>query len=234
MIVQADWLDFARAQPGESVDLVYVDPPFNTGKARRGQVADYADAWPDMRSYLAWIEPRLRECRRILLPRGSLYLHCDWRASHHLRLLLDEIFGEDCFINHLIWSYGLGGSSHRRFARKHDDILFYSKSDKYYFHPPRVPATSRRLTGQMKKATDVLDIPSLNNMSRERVGYPTQKPLVLLEMLVNAACPPGGIVADFCCGSGTTLVAAKQTGRKYLGCDISEEAVQMTRARLAD
>ncbi|MCK4871830.1 MAG: site-specific DNA-methyltransferase [Phycisphaerales bacterium] len=218
--------------PNESVDLVYVDPPFNTGKSQQGAAAKYEDAWPTMEAYIRWIRPRVEQVHRVLKPTGSLLLHCDWRGSHHLRLLLDDVFGPDRFVNELIWSYGLGGSSPRRFARKHDTILFYSRTDVYFFQPPMVPATSARMRGQLKKAGDILDIPSLNNMAAERTGYPTQKPLALLEMLISACCPEGGRVADFCCGSGTTLIAAKRLGRPFVGCDVSDDAVRMTEERL--
>ena len=143
-----------------------------------------------------------------------------------------HLLGEDHFVNHLIWQYGLGGSSPRRFARKHDDILFYGKTEDYHFEAPRVPATSQRMRGMTKKATDVLDIPSLNNLAHERVGYPTQKPLALLSMLVQACSPEGGTVLDPFCGSGTTLVAAVESGRGAIGFDVSERAVAVTRRRL--
>lgn len=252
----ADWLTAAAGQDAQSIDLLYVDPPFNTGetqstppgaaKAGRGAVAAYADAWPDMTSYVAWLRERLKATKPALKPSANVLIHCDFRASHHIRLLLDELFGADRFVNHLIWSYGLGGSSPRRFARKHDDILFYCIDPaKYWFEPPMVDATSRRMRGQKKKATDVIQIegdgemaadvikiPSLNNMASERTGYPTQKPAALLEMLVRACCPPGGLVLDPCCGSGTTLIAALRSGRRAIGCDISEDAVNVARMRL--
>jgi len=156
-------------------------------------------------------------------------------VCHHARLVLDQLLGEDRFVNHLIWMYGLGGSSPRTFARKHDDILFYCLDPaRYYFEAPMVPATSNRMKGQMKKATDVIDIPSLNNMARERTGYPTQKPLALLELLIRACCPMGGTVLDPCCGSGTTLVAAVSAGRCAIGFDESLDAVKMSAARLAN
>jgi DNA modification methylase len=121
------------------------------------------------------------------------------------------------------------------FARKHDDILFYCVDPaRHYFDPPRIPATSRRLKGQTKKATDVLDIPAINNMAAERTGYPTQKPLALLELLVAACSPPKGTILDPCCGSGTTLVAAKRLGRIAIGCDTSAAAVRLTRTRLSE
>jgi DNA modification methylase len=228
-----DWLEFARTLPAACVDFVYVDPPFNTGKRQAMDDVAYEDRWPNMNAYLDWLRPRLAECHRLLRDSGSLMLHCDWRSSHHLRLLLDEFFGPRHFVNHLVWSYGLGGSSPRRFARKHDDILFYGRTSGYFFKPPLVPAESRRLSGQMKKATDVLEVPSLNNMAKERTGYPTQKPLALLTLLIEAACPPDGVVADFCCGSGTTLAAARQLGRRSLGCDVNADAVRIARQRLA-
>src|SRR5262249_57055269 len=127
----------------------------------------------------------------------------------------------------------LGGSSPRRFARKHDDILFYAiDPDRYWFEPPMIPATSQRMAGKLKKATDVLDIPSINNMALERTGYPTQKPVALLDVLVRACCPPGGTVWDPCCGSGTTLVAARRAGRLGVGNDISPAAIEIAASRI--
>lgn len=186
-----------------------------------------------MGEYLAWLRARLEATLAALKETSLVAVHCDFRASHHIRLMLDEVLGEDRFVNHLIWHYGLGGSSPRRFARKHDDILLYCvEPERYWFEVPRVPATSRRMQGQMKKATDVLDIPSLNNMAAERTGYPTQKPVQLLDVLVRACCPAGGLVLDPCCGSGTTLVAAAVAGRRAVGFDRSARAVVCARERL--
>jgi DNA modification methylase len=220
-----------RDLPDASVDLAYLDPPFNTGKAQTADAGSYNDRWPDITTYLDFIRPRIVQVHRLLKSTGSILLHCDWRTCSHLRLMLDEVFGEDRFVNHLIWRYGLGGSSPRRFARKHDDILFYGRTEAYYFDPPRIPATSARMKGQMKKATDVIDVPSINNMARERVGYPTQKPLALLELLTRACSPPAGLVLDPFCGSGTTLVAAMTSGRTCLGIDNNPEAVAIARRR---
>jgi DNA modification methylase len=234
-LAQADWLDVARSLEPASVDLVYADPPFATGRRQRADAGEYADSWADLEAYLAWLRERLAATLPLVKPTGSVMLHLDWRASHRARVILDELLGAECFVNHLVWSYGLGGSSPRRFARKHDDILFYSREpDGHYFEPPMVPATSRRMAGRLKKATDVLDIPALNNMAGERVGYPTQKPLALLEALIGAACPPTGTALDPCCGSGTTLVAARRLGRRTIGCDVSAEAVLITRDRLLE
>ena len=235
-VVQADWLDLAATLPPASVDLLYADPPFNTGQTQSGRSGAYPDAWPDAAAWVAWLRERLAATLPALKPTACVLLHVDWRTSHHARLLLDDLLGPDRFVNHLVWSYGLGGSSPRRFARKHDDILFYCVDpDRHYFEPPMVPATSRRMAGQLKKATDVLEIPSLNNMAAERTGYPTQKPLALLELLVGACCPPGrpgGLVLDPCCGSGTTLVAAARLGRQSLGADVNPDAVRIAAARL--
>ncbi len=229
----ADWLDLSQSLPRRSVDLLYVDPPFNTGKAQTGTAGSYEDRWPDTAAWLDWLRRRLEATIPTLTPTGAILLHIDWRTSHHARVLLEDLLGPDSFINHLIWSYGLGGSSPRRFARKHDDILYYAPNpDAAYFDPPMVPATSQRMQGKLKKATDVLDIPSLNNMASERTGYPTQKPLALLELLIKACSPTGGTVLDPCCGSGTTLVAALSTNRNAIGGDRNPAAIRLATERL--
>jgi DNA modification methylase len=225
-VVRGDCLDVLAGRPAAFAELAYLDPPFNTGRRHRAAAGDYPDCWPDIDAYLAYLRPRVEAVHRALTPDGAILLHCDWRACHHLRLMLDEVFGVEGFVNHLVWSYGLGGSS-----PKHDDILFYVRGDGYYFEPPRVPATSARMRGQTKKATDVLDVPTINNMATERVGYPTQKPCALLEMLVAACCPPGGVVLDPFMGSGTTLVAAAALGRAAVGIDVNDEAVEIARRR---
>lgn len=232
-IARAEWLDLAAAIPPASVDLVYADPPFNTGLTRRGRLGSFRDAFGSAAAHASWLRPRIAAVLPLLKPTGSILLHLDQRTSHHARLLLDELLGESHFVNHLIWSYGLGGSSPRRFARKHDDILFYAADPaRYHFTPPMVPSTSRRMAGRPKKATDVLQIASINNLSAERSGYPTQKPLALLSMLVEACSPPGGTVLDPCCGSGTTLVAALRAGRLAIGGDVSEIAVRTALRRI--
>ncbi|MBL0871084.1 MAG: site-specific DNA-methyltransferase [Phycisphaerales bacterium] len=247
VVVRGDWLEVVRGGfdgvvGPASVDMVYADVPFNTGVVKKsppggkkvGRVVDaaYGDALGSTGEFVAWLRERLEATKPLLKRSANVLIHCDWRTSHRVRVMLDEVFGEDRFVNHLIWSYGLGGSSPRRFARKHDDVLVYCvEPGEAYFEPPRVRATSNRLKGRTKKATDVLEIPSLNNMAKERTGYPTQKPLELLEMLVVACSPAGGVVVDPCCGSGTTLVAAVKHGRLAVGCDVSEKAVRLSRER---
>lgn len=232
-VAHADWSALGPSLAACSIDLLYADPPFNTGRTQRADAGAYTDSWPDTASWVAWLRERLEATLPALAPSANILLHVDWRTSHHARLLLDELLGADRFVNHIVWSYGLGGSSPRRFARKHDDILFYTLDPEHsYFEPPMVPATSNRMKGELKKATDVLDIPAINNMAAERTGYPTQKPLTLLKLLVGACCPPGGTVLDPCCGSGTTLVAAAGLGRRAIGGDINPQAVEIARARL--
>lgn len=243
-LVRADWLTAAGDLPPASIDLLYADPPFNTGQTKRTPAGamkagrtiktEYADRFGSSGAFIEWLRKRLAATLPAIKPTGNLLIHVDWRTSHRVRLLLDELLGEDRFVNHLVWSYGLGGSSPRRFARKHDDILFYCMDPRrHYFKAPRVAATSRRLQGQTKKATDVLDVPSINNMARERTGYPTQKPLALLELLVQSCSPPDGAVLDPCCGSGTTLVAAVSLGRPAIGFDLNPAAVRLARRRVA-
>lgn len=232
-MTQTDWLVGVESLEPGSIDLVYADPPFNTGKRQSASAGAFADAFDSTEAYTGWLGERLSATLPALKPTASLLIHIDWRTSHRVRLLLDDLLGAGRFVNHLVWAYGLGGSSPRRFARKHDDILFYCiDPERYYFDPPLVPSTSRRMAGKPKKATDVLDIPAINNMAKERVGWPTQKPLALLELLVGACSPAGGTVLDPCCGSGTTLVAAQRLGRSALGFDIDCAAVELARSRL--
>jgi adenine-specific DNA-methyltransferase len=234
-IAHADWLDAARSLGPASIDLVYADPPFNTGRTRTDRAGTYEDAWETQADYLDWLGDRLTATIPLLKRTGSILLHLDCRVSHRARLILDDQLGSDAFINHIVWTYGLGGSSPRRFARKHDDILFYAVDpNRYWFDPPMVPATSRRMQGQLKKATDVLAIPTINNMAKERVGWPTQKPIALLDVLVRACCPPAGAVLDPCFGSGTSLVAAMQANRQAVGVDVNEQAVKLCSERLRD
>lgn len=247
-LIQADWLEAAAALGAATIDMLYADIPFNTGVTQRrppnagrvtGRTAspvaeEYADDFGAPEDLVAWLRERLVATLPAMRSTGNILIHCDWRTSHRVRVMLDEVLGAERFVNHLIWSYGLGGSSPRRFARKHDDIVYYAMdAERYWFDPPLTPATSRRLKGRMKKMTDVLDVPSINNMASERTGYPTQKPLELLRILVQACCPPGGTVLDPCCGSGTTLVAAASTGRNAIGIDRSPGAIESATRRLA-
>lgn len=224
----------------ESVDLIYADPPFFTNRkyeviwGDEGEVRSFEDRWEGgIEVYAAWMTERLRACHRVLKPTGSMYLHCDWHASHHLRLALDTVFGRENFLNNIVWLYGLGGSSPRYWPRKHDDILWYSKQpDKHYFNAPMTPAKSVRMRGQMKKVVDYWDIPSINNMAKERVGYPTQKPEALLERIVQSSSRKQDTILDPFCGCGTALVVAERLGRRWIGIDVSPTATRVIKTRL--
>ena len=252
----------------ESVDLIYLDPPFFTGKVQKGKAkwnpgameisfedskkfwgnADnarimrekappwlihIAESHPDFASYLYYMMERLQACHKVLKPTGSIYLHCDWRASHYLKMIMDEskVFGFKNFQNEIIWHYGLGGSSKERWQRKHDAILFYSKSNTWGFNPIMVPASSQMMKGQLKKDDDVWDIPTINNMAKERTGYPTQKPEALLEHIILASSNEGYVVLDPFGGCGTTMIVASKLNRQFIGIDINASAYGVTRNR---
>ena len=216
--VHPDWVDAVKD------DWPAVWSVIDTARVAAGE---------DMAAFLCWLGVRLMECHRVLKETGSLYLHIDHTAHAYAKCLLDGIFGRANFQNEVVWEYGLGGSSKRQWSRKHDTLLFYTKSGQYYFDKPTVPATSQRLKGQEKGMKDVWsDIPSLNNMSNERVGYPTQKPLALYERIIKASCPDDGVVLDPFCGCATTPVAAERLERQWVGIDIWAGAYQMVLDRL--
>jgi DNA modification methylase len=233
--------------------LVYIDPPFAVERdfhvversAREAcdsappRVA-YSDRWPSFDAYVAFMRDVIEAVHDLLADDGSLLLHCDYRSAPELAITCDAVFGRGDraqrgsagFRNELVWSYGLGGSSPRCYPKKHDTIYWYSKSERWVFDPPMVPATSARMAGKSKKAPDVLAIPSINNMAAERTGYPTQKPLALLELLVRAHTEPGDLVVDLFSGSGTTAAAALRTGRMACVADAGVEGAGATAARL--
>ena len=223
-----DNLELLKQLPNESIDLIYCDILYNTGK----KFKDYDDNLGTPQEAIEWYRPRLIEMKRVLKDTGSIYLQCDYRLVHYLKVEMDNIFGINNFRNEIIWKYGLGGSGNRSFSKKHDNILFYSKNETYTFNIQYEKATSNKLKGQLKKMTDVWDIPNINNMSKERVGYDTQKPKTILEIIVNTSSNKGDVIADFFCGSGTSLVVAKELNRNYIGCDINPRAIEITNQRL--
>jgi site-specific DNA-methyltransferase (adenine-specific) len=264
-VVEADNLEVLRALPDGVVDLAYADPPFASGRSRRlasirtgtgdrtrrgfgGReyryevVSDFA--WEDdlpLDEHLEALRLRLVEIRRVLADHGSLYLHLDWRTAHHVRLLLDEVFGARRFLNELVWAYDYGGRSTDRWPRKHDTILWYAKGDRWLFDRDaidRIPYLAPGLVGPEKAArgklpTDVWWMTIVPPGSAERTGYPTQKPVRLLERIVAASSRPGDLVLDPYAGSGTTGVAAARAGRRWLLVDRNPAAVGIARARLA-
>lgn len=257
-----DNLSFMQSLPDGCCDLIYIDPPFATQKSRtaaarapQSSAAAFDDRWAGgTKGFLAFLHPRLIECHRLLPETGTLYVHLDYRAAAYARVMLDTIFGERNLLNEIIWQYRTGGASRKWFARKHDTILAYAKRiNRHTFHVQRGGAyrtdgLNRDEEGRPYKTTkkgrlyfseagpivsDVWDIPFLSTVSNERTGWPTQKPLALLNRIVTASSNPGDVVADFFCGSGTTLVSAKQLGRSFLGCDVEKDAVDIAGERLA-
>ncbi len=238
-LIWGDNLHVMRQLPSESVDLIYIDPPFFSNRVYNVIWGDeheersFSDIWEGgLDGYLIWLNARLYEMKRLLKPTGSIYVHCDWHASHYIKVEMDKTFGYERFLNEIIWQYGLGGSSPKLYSKKHDIILFYSKTNSWKFSKPMVRATSNKMKGKMKGATDVWDIPTINNMAKERVGYPTQKPEALLERIIRASSDPGDIVLDTFAGGGTTGVVAQRLGRRWIMCDQSRVAIAVTAERL--
>ena len=255
-LVHGDALDLAALLPDASVDLVYLDPPFFTGREQRSaNGAAYADAWAGgLTAYLDWLRPILAECHRLLRLTGSLYLHLDWHAVHYARVELDGIFGADHFQNEVIWHYGLGAARSRtHFLRKHDTLLVYRRGRQATFNVLRGPVTramankyrhedergrymhsrGRRYYLKGGKPLDsVWEIPTIAATGSERLGYPTQKPEALLERTIGASSNAGDVVLDLFCGSGTTPAVAQRLGRRWIAGDLSATAISITADRL--
>ena len=263
-VVQGESLDVLSGIPDGSIDLVYVDPPFNTGKTRshariqvkasvdgtrtgfggrsysvtQGVTRSYEDAFDD---YSAWLEPRMVEVHRLLAPSGSLYLHLDYREVHYCKVMLDRVFGRANFVNEVIWAYDYGGRGKRRWPAKHDNILFYAReAGSHVFNLDEVERIPYMAPGLVtpekaergKLPTDTWWHTIVPTQGSERTGYPTQKPLGIVSRVVRASSPPGGTVLDFFCGSGTTAVAAHQSGRRFIVADQSDQAIAVTGERL--
>ena len=194
----------------------------------------YDDRMP-LDAYLAFLESRLREMRRVLTDSGSLYLHLDFRTVHHVRLLMDEVFGAEHFLNEIVWAYDYGGRHKDRWPRKHDTILWYSKTDQWVFNRDdidRIPYMAPGLVDEEKAArgkipTDVWWMTIVPTNSKERTGYPTQKPVALAERIIAASSNPGDLIADFFAGSGTTGAACSQSRRRCLLVDENPVAVEI-------
>ncbi len=264
-IIFGDNLEIARTLPDASFDLVYIDPPFNTGRTQQhtrlkverdadgdrvgfgGQryrttsigSLSFADSFDD---FLAFLEPRLRQARRLLKPDGSFFLHIDPRESHYCKVLLDAIFGRASFLNELVWAYDFGGRPKRRWPAKHDTILWYAVDPKRYTFNydaiDRIPYMAPGLVGpdkakRGKTPTDVWWQTIVPTAGRERTGYPTQKPLKILERIVAVHTNPGDRVLDLFAGSGTTGEAAARSEREFVLVDCAPQAVQIMARRLA-
>jgi DNA modification methylase len=242
--------------PTDSVDLIYLDPPFFSNRhyeviwGDEAEVRSFEDRWSGgIEVYIDWMRERVMEIRRVLKETGSVYLHCDWHASHYLKVMMDEVFGSGAFRNEIIWAYRGGGVSKRWWARKHDVILFYTKGKVWTFNPQFTPYSESTMEvakgGKRvnKTAIDLkrgghmpdwwTDINALQTWSPERLGYPTQKPVALLERIIKTSSNPGDVVLDPFCGCGTTLRAAQNLGREWIGLDISPTACGVMQRQLA-
>ena len=264
-IHSGDNLDVMREFEDASFDLIYIDPPFNTGRTqsrkRLKTIRDgdgdrtgfqgkryrtielgssaFADLFDD---YQAFLEPRLREAYRLLSPTGSFFLHIDYREVHYCKILLDGIFGRPSFINEIIWAYDYGARSKRRWSAKHDNILWYAKDpDEYtyrYDDIDRIPYMAPGLVGPEKAArgktpTDTWWHTIVSPNGKEKNGYPTQKPLAILNRIVKVHSDPGNRILDFFAGSGTTGEAAVRNGRDAVLVDNNPEAIRVMEERLA-
>ena len=267
MIITKDCIELLDHIKEKSVDLIYLDPPFYTQKTQRQKTRDnqreysFGDSWQSIETYKNYIQERLEICKILLKDTGSIFLHCDKAASHHLRVALDSVFGYSNFQSEIIWSYKRWSNSKKGLLNSHQIILFYSKTKNFKFNPmfqnyslstnidQIFQERTRNENGKSaykkengkpillenKKGvplSDVWDIPYLNPKARERVGYPTQKPILLLERIIKLASDQGDVVLDPFCGSGTTLVAAKLLNRQFIGVDISQDAIKLAQKRL--
>ncbi len=261
-----DNLPILESLPDGCVHLIYIDPPFNTGKRQRRErlqtrqspqgdrrgfsgrryqtlrlgALEFNDLFDD---YLAFLAPRLEQAYRLLDPHGSLYFHIDYREVHYCKVLLDQIFGRECFLNEIIWAYDYGGRTRRKWPPKHDNILWYAKNPRHYTFNvediERIPYMAPDLVGPEKARrgklpTDTWWHTIVATNSKEKTGYPTQKPLAILNRIVRASSNPGDWVLDFFAGSGTTGASCLELGRHFILIDNNPQALDVMRKRFGD
>jgi site-specific DNA-methyltransferase (adenine-specific) len=266
IVYLGDNLAVLKSIPTESIDLIYIDPPFNTGREQqrstkitkrndqgdrvgfkgqryetiKSKVLSYDDQFVD---YWAFLEPRLEQAFRVLKETGTLYLHLDYREAHYAKVLLDALFGPECFLNEIIWAYDYGGKSKSRWPAKHDTILVFVKDPKQYFFDSatvdREPYMAPGLVTEEKVAlgklpTDVWWHTIVSPTGKEKTGYPTQKPIGILRRIIQASSKEGDLVLDFFAGSGTTGVVANQLGRNFILIDQNPEALEIIKQRLEE
>ena len=259
-----DNLTALKLIPDSSVQLVYIDPPFNTGREQqrskvttkrnnegnrigfkgeryetvKSTVLSYDDQFAN---YWEFLEPRIEEAFRVLGNSGTLYLHLDYREAHYAKVLLDALFGPECFLNEIIWAYDYGGKSKSRWPAKHDTILVYVKDPKnYYFNSEEVDREPYMAPGLVtpekiergKLPTDVWWHTIVSPTGKEKTGYPTQKPVGILRRIIQASSKPGDVVLDFFAGSGTTGFVANELGRRFILVDQNPESIQVIKDRL--
>ena len=266
LVVRGDNLAFLEGMPDQSMALIYIDPPFNTGRRQarqtlrttrsvggdrvgfkgatyrtvKGTLSAYDDVFGD---YWAFLEPRLTEAWRLLADDGTLYLHLDYREVHYAKVVLDALFGRDCFLNEIIWAYDYGARARRKWPAKHDNILVYVKNpENYHFDNTAVDREPYMAPGLVtaekaargKLPTDVWWHTIVSPTGREKTGYPTQKPEGVLRRIVQASSREGDWVLDFFAGSGTTGAVASKLNRRFVMVDDNPEALQVMRSRLGD
>lgn len=258
-----DNLEVLQSLPSESIDLIYIDPPFNTGKVQgrtqiktiRSEDGDrvgfqgeryetvkigtksYSDTFDD---FLSFLEPRLKEAYRILSPNGSMYFHIDYREVHYCKILLDNIFGRESFLNEIIWAYDYGARSKKKWSTKHDNILLYVKNpDDYIFNYDeieRIPYMAPGLVGEEKAKkgktlTDTWWHTIVPTNGKEKTGYPTQKPLGILRRIVKVSSKKDSTILDFFAGSGTTGIASLENDRQFILVDKNPESLEVMAKR---
>jgi site-specific DNA-methyltransferase (adenine-specific) len=264
LVLLGDNLELLGEFADESFQLAYLDPPFNTGKTQTRRTlttvaaangdrtgfqgrryatrllakSSYRDEFED---YLGFLAPRVRETRRLLTESGTLYLHIDYREVHYVKVLLDELFGRDCFLNEIIWAYDYGARARNRWPAKHDTILVYVKDpERYWFDAEAVDREPYMAPGLVtaekaargKLPTDVWWHTIVSPTGKEKTGYPTQKPEGVLRRIVQASSRPGDWCLDCFAGSGTLGAAARALGRRFVLMDVNPDAVAIARKRL--
>ncbi len=267
-VIQGDCLNILSTFESESIDLIYLDPPFFTNRVQKLKTRDgskefsYDDIWKNHEEYAKFLFDRLTELKRVLKSNGSIFVHCDKNSTHIVKALLDNIFGLKQFQSEIIWYYKRWSNSKKGLLPSHQTIYFYSKTKDFKFKTiyndysettnidqilqkrvrnkdgKTVYAKDKNgniINSDIKKGVplnDVWEIPYLNPKAKERVGYPTQKPILLLERIIDIASDEGDVILDPFCGSGTTLIAGKLNNRDVIGIDKSEEAIKLTKSRL--
>ena len=257
-----DNLKIMQGLPSRKIDLIYLDPPFFTEKVFKTDKGSFNDKWGRRANYLDFMKERLIECHRLLKDTGSIFLHCDYRANYKLRMLLDNVFGSNNFVNEIVWCYhGNASFTKKNFNKRYENILFYSKDKRRYtFNKQYLPYredhikrfklkdkngkryfNNKNITNPKGYRVYMREGVALSNYwtdiqiltgQKERTGYPTQKPVALLDRIIKATTNPGDLVADFFCGSGTTIVSAQRLGRKWIACDCNPDAIKILKQRL--
>jgi len=264
IVVLADNLSYLKNIPDDSISLIYIDPPYNTGKKQsrnkiksilsedgnvgfagdkyertvEGKYGSFDDSFED---YVGFLKPRLQEAHRILKSNGSMYLHINYREVHYVKIEMDKIFGRDNFINEIIWCHEFGAKSKSRWSAKHDNILFYAKNKNNYIFNfdkiPRVPYMAPKLVGAEKAARGKIVVDwwretIVPTNSKEKQGYATQKPLRILNRIVEVSSNPGDLCMDFFAGSGSFGQSCLNLGRNCILIDNNPEAIRIMKRRL--